>query len=51
MSCSFLTEENALDLERVHNAVIRIYLGENYENYEDGSYSGYDINFALADVN
>ena len=33
---SSLTEENALDLERVQKAAIRLILGEKYENYEDG---------------
>ena len=32
----WLTEENALDLERVQKAAIRLILGEKYENYEDG---------------
>ena len=31
-----LTKENALDLERVQKAAIRLILGEKYENYEDG---------------
>ena len=33
---SSLTEENALDLERVQKAAIRLILGERYETYEDG---------------
>ena len=33
---SSLSEENALDLERVQKAAIRLSLGEKYENYEDG---------------
>ena len=33
---SSLTEENALELERVQEADIRLYLGEKYENFEDG---------------
>ena len=33
---SSLTEENALDLERVQKAAIRLILGEKYETYEDG---------------
>ena len=33
---SSLTEENVLDLERVQKAVIRLILGEKYENDEDG---------------
>lgn len=32
---SSLTEENALDLERVQKAAIRLILGEKYETYED----------------
>ena len=33
---SSLTEENALDLERVQKAAIRLILGEKNETYEDG---------------
>ena len=33
---SCLTEENALGLERVQKAAIRLILGERYETYEDG---------------
>ena len=33
---SSLTEENALELERVQEADIRLYFGEKYENFEDG---------------
>merc|ERR1712055_819793 len=33
---SSLTEENAIDLERVQKAAIRLILGERYETYEDG---------------
>ena len=32
---SSLTEKNALDLERIKKAVIRLLLGKEYENYED----------------
>ena len=33
---STITEENLLNLERVQKAVIRLILGEKFEDYEDG---------------